>query len=601
MKLLGDRSYRLDHAELCPSTRTILVDGSPQAVRPQAFDVLVYLIENRNRLVSKEELIEAVWHGLAVGDNSLSQCVADLRRVLGDSAREPRFIRTVMKGGYQFIGPFDEVIVPLGSSAVQVAVEEEDAGAATPSRLSAARKRIVWAAAGLTAIALAAIGIVLSVRPSPPGRSELAWWRLNEGSGTQVRDASGHKLTGRIDGPARWVPGRQGSELEFDGLSTMVTGHDVRMLPLGSSPRTVTAWIRHARAISDFKAIFDYGAAGLVRNEPAADPSPRFSLGLNPLGRLWFGGPPHFAGITDLADDKWHFVAGAFDGTTTRLFVDGHEDGKGQLPDRIDTGSDRGWAIGASVVGGTPFRGSIADVRVFGRAFNLQQVQALGRCTSGQGDLNLGPGTHYFLPILYDGLEVDRERGEIQNVGRDTSGVQFARSDGVCAAASLRGEDVGQDVKIRVDLLVPSDGVHNTIAGPYFRSRRALPREAIMGGESAGFLVQLDSRGMVKVRRLNPNTIIAFRAARAEFDASVFHTLEAEVSGDLVRVKLDGEPVVFDYGGAMVSSVPLKPDWERLQPRGLNQGAAGIVFLTDDRGLIGGQRARNLAVTVTRR
>ena len=72
-------------------------------LEPKAFRVLVYLIKNAGRLVTKSELIDAVWGETAVTDNSLTRVIALLRRVLGDDVREPRFIATVTTVGYRFI------------------------------------------------------------------------------------------------------------------------------------------------------------------------------------------------------------------------------------------------------------------------------------------------------------------------------------------------------------------------------------------------------------------------------------------------------------------------------------------------------------------
>jgi tetratricopeptide (TPR) repeat protein/DNA-binding winged helix-turn-helix (wHTH) protein len=136
VELLGRRNYRIDEIELCPATRSVISGGEIQPVRPKTFDVLIYLIEKRDRLVPKEELIEALWQGLSVGDDSLVQCIAEIRRILGDDARSPRLIRTVSRRGYQFIGPVEEVHSSPASPAtagvtleetttVQVRVEEE--------------------------------------------------------------------------------------------------------------------------------------------------------------------------------------------------------------------------------------------------------------------------------------------------------------------------------------------------------------------------------------------------------------------------------------------------------------------------------------------
>ncbi len=73
------------------------------ALPPRAFDLLVYLIEHRTRVVDKQEIFEHVWAGAFVTDNALTRAVTDLRRAIGDSAESPRYIETVQKRGYRFI------------------------------------------------------------------------------------------------------------------------------------------------------------------------------------------------------------------------------------------------------------------------------------------------------------------------------------------------------------------------------------------------------------------------------------------------------------------------------------------------------------------
>lgn len=74
-----------------------------QPVEPKVFDLLQYLIENRTRLVGKEELIERIWRGRIVSDASLSTCVKLARQAIGDSGRRQDYIRTVPRRGFRFV------------------------------------------------------------------------------------------------------------------------------------------------------------------------------------------------------------------------------------------------------------------------------------------------------------------------------------------------------------------------------------------------------------------------------------------------------------------------------------------------------------------
>lgn len=73
-------------------------------VEPKVFDVLLYLLRHANRVVSKNELLSAVWQGDAVTAGALTQCVFLARRAIGDTGTSQRMIATVNKRGYRFVG-----------------------------------------------------------------------------------------------------------------------------------------------------------------------------------------------------------------------------------------------------------------------------------------------------------------------------------------------------------------------------------------------------------------------------------------------------------------------------------------------------------------
>ena len=77
--------------------------GEPVTLEPRAFDLLVHLSHRPGQLVDKETLIRDVWHGTAVTDNAITRVVAQVRRAIGDTAHEPRYIETVPTRGYRFI------------------------------------------------------------------------------------------------------------------------------------------------------------------------------------------------------------------------------------------------------------------------------------------------------------------------------------------------------------------------------------------------------------------------------------------------------------------------------------------------------------------
>jgi DNA-binding winged helix-turn-helix (wHTH) protein len=84
-------------------------DGVEQHLRQQSFQVLLFLLVRRFELVLKEELVANFWRDTAVTDNALVQCIADIRRALGDDPRNPRYIKTVPRAGYRFIAEVEEL------------------------------------------------------------------------------------------------------------------------------------------------------------------------------------------------------------------------------------------------------------------------------------------------------------------------------------------------------------------------------------------------------------------------------------------------------------------------------------------------------------
>ena len=95
--------YRFDNIILDIRNRQILRNGKTLPLNTKYFDVLVYLVEHDNQLVTKEELFEQIWSDVIVTDWALSQCIKDIRKVLDDNARNPEFIKTYPKHGFMFL------------------------------------------------------------------------------------------------------------------------------------------------------------------------------------------------------------------------------------------------------------------------------------------------------------------------------------------------------------------------------------------------------------------------------------------------------------------------------------------------------------------
>ena len=101
--------YRFGPFVLSPAQRLLLRDGVEVRLIPRYFDLLRLLIERRDEAVHRQEIFDRVWADVIVSDGALSQAIRTLRRALGDDPREPVFIRTVSRHGYQFV--FSALIV----------------------------------------------------------------------------------------------------------------------------------------------------------------------------------------------------------------------------------------------------------------------------------------------------------------------------------------------------------------------------------------------------------------------------------------------------------------------------------------------------------
>jgi DNA-binding winged helix-turn-helix (wHTH) protein len=99
-----DRRYQFDDVEIDVPGFRLFKAGKVVPVEPKALNLLVFLVENRGRLVRKRELIHAIWSDAFVSDHVLNRAIGQLRKLLADDPKEPRYIETVPTLGYRFIG-----------------------------------------------------------------------------------------------------------------------------------------------------------------------------------------------------------------------------------------------------------------------------------------------------------------------------------------------------------------------------------------------------------------------------------------------------------------------------------------------------------------
>ncbi|HKO69786.1 MAG TPA: winged helix-turn-helix domain-containing protein [Bradyrhizobium sp.] len=96
--VFSDQTLDTERRELCRGSERI-------AVEPQVFDLLVYLLDNCDRVVSKDDLIEAIWDGRIVSESTLTSRINAARKAIGDTGRDQKLIRTIARKGFRFVGP----------------------------------------------------------------------------------------------------------------------------------------------------------------------------------------------------------------------------------------------------------------------------------------------------------------------------------------------------------------------------------------------------------------------------------------------------------------------------------------------------------------
>ena len=274
-------------------------------VEPQVFDVLTYLIEHRDRVVTKSELLESVWGHDFVSESALTTRVKQLRQAVGDTGRDQRIVQTVHGRGYRFIAPVEEV--PGDAERPHLAVPpdlRQDIHFCTASDGT----RIAYATVGTgPPLVRAALDHPSRLRLAEPGLAPLAR-RPRPGApvhplrraGLRVVGARRRRLLARRlrAGPrsrrrrprpgavpvARCVPGRRdGDHLRGPSSGAGQPSDPARRLRQGRLRRAVTDEQREPRSSSRSCA-----SAGVGRTRPSGASSPRRS---SPTLRRTCGSP----------------------------------------------------------------------------------------------------------------------------------------------------------------------------------------------------------------------------------------------------------------------------------------------------------------------
>lgn len=208
-----------------------------EPVEPRSFRLLLILLRNPQKVVAKEELLDAVWDDVEVTQNSLTQSIVKLRQRLGDDARAPRFIETVSKVGYRFMVPVESVpdrseennsqhLGKVAAAEDLSPVVESGAGAGAPLITEEARRSGAWRWWIGGAVLLAALG-------------GMGWWLGRPLSPPRISEYV--QIT--RDGHAKILAGTDGNRLYFTQVSptyesprslaeVAATGGEIAQIPI---------------------------------------------------------------------------------------------------------------------------------------------------------------------------------------------------------------------------------------------------------------------------------------------------------------------------------------------------------------------------------
>src|SRR5215469_11807207 len=114
---------------LDPTERIILRDGAPVTLTPKVFDTLVYLVRNRGRLLTKDELLKEIWPNTFVEEVNLAVNISALRKAFGEGPQDGRYIATIPGSGYRFVAEVRKAPTKNGNEQNSIAGD----GCAVPS------------------------------------------------------------------------------------------------------------------------------------------------------------------------------------------------------------------------------------------------------------------------------------------------------------------------------------------------------------------------------------------------------------------------------------------------------------------------------------
>lgn len=178
---IGDEVFCFDDIVVDAKNFRVQKSGVTLGLTPRAFDVLVFLVRRGGRVVEKQEIFDGVWAGTFVSDNALTKVIKEVRHVLGDPAESPKYIETVQKRGYRFIGDIVPVQTPDSRPIANAEITVGIGNDSVQNERSAVRPRLIGWRSGLILASIAIAGVAafavwswsrpLPIKPIAPVRS----------------------------------------------------------------------------------------------------------------------------------------------------------------------------------------------------------------------------------------------------------------------------------------------------------------------------------------------------------------------------------------------------------------------------------------------
>lgn len=272
------RIYAFDDFRVDADAEVLLRGQATVELPSRAFDALVYLMEHRGRVVGKDEIITSIWHDVAVTDDSLIHAVSVLRRELGDDRSDPKYIKTIPRRGYRFIG--DVAILDTAPEAPGAATELAGGSRAPETPRAAQVARLPWRGLAAAGAALALLVVVaMGVRQPRPDDAQAHTLRLSQPSPPGARIVSGGALS--PDGRYLAFVARDDTQGETAIWIRVLSSDELRPLN-GTSGAAMLFWAPDSRRIGFF-AKGDLFAVDLAAERPRTIAT----VGLTPAGGSW--------------------------------------------------------------------------------------------------------------------------------------------------------------------------------------------------------------------------------------------------------------------------------------------------------------------------